>query len=78
MEILAVPPSDLEYEPPMNGAGTTSSLKYVLVVTVEMSMRDDERGPQQLSDIVRYLVIQWNHKYGLSTFIIEVPCISES
>ena len=58
-----MPVSDLEYESPMNNAGTTSSLKYALVVTVEMSIRDDECGPQQLSDIVRYLVIQWNHKY---------------
>ena len=55
IEIFAVPPSDLEYESPVNSNGTTNSLKYTLVVTVEMSMRDDEHGPQQLSDIVRYL-----------------------
>ena len=49
-----MPPSDLEYESsPMRSTATTSSLKYALVVTVEMSMRDDECGPQQLSDIVR-------------------------
>lgn len=56
IEIFAVPPSYLEYESPVNSTGTTNSLKYALVVTVEMSMRDDEHGPQQLSDIVRYLV----------------------
>ena len=55
MEIFAVPPSDLEYESLINNAGTTSSLKYALVVAVEMYMRDNECGPQQLSDIVRYL-----------------------
>lgn len=56
IEIFAVPPSYLEYESPVNNTGMTNSLKYALVVTVEMSMRDDEHGPQQLSDIVRYLV----------------------
>jgi len=53
MDIFAVPSSDLIYKAPMNSTGSTSNLKYALVVTVEMSMRDDELGPQQLSDIVR-------------------------
>ena len=57
IEIFAVPPTDLEYESPVNSNGTTNSLKYTLVVTVEMqSMRDDGHRPQQLSDIVNILL----------------------
>lgn len=66
MEIFPVPPSDLEYKSPMCSTANASNLNYTLVVTVEMSMRDDECGPQQLSDIVRYL---WNHN-TMSHFII--------
>ena len=46
-----MPLSDLEYESQTRSSLTTSSLTYSLVVTVEMSRRD-ELGPQQLSDIV--------------------------
>ena len=48
-EIKAVPPTDLEYASLLSDAAPSS---YTLLVTVEMS-RNDEMGPQQLSDIVR-------------------------
>ena len=74
MEIFAVPPSDLEYESPMCSTATTNRLKYALVVTVEMSTRDDECGPQQLFDIVR-LEPQYNEPFhDWSPLCIRIVC----
>ena len=77
MEIFAVPPSDLEYKSPMCSTADASNLKYTLVVTVEMSMRHDECGPQQLSDIVRYLCFTVEPQYNEPFHNIEFPCISK-
>ena len=78
MEIFAVPPSDLEYKSPMCSTANASNLKYTLVVTVEMSVRDDECGPQQLSDIVRYHCYTVEPQYNKPFHNIEVSCISKS
>lgn len=77
IEISAAPPSDLEYESKMNGTGTTSSLKYALVVTVEMSKTDDEHGPQQLPDIVAHITMinLSQSSAGKCTSSIEMQCV---
>lgn len=77
IEIFAVPPSYLEHESPVNNTGMTNSLKYALVVTVEMSMRDDEHGPQQLSDIVAHITVinLSRSSAGKLTSSIEMQCV---